>query len=93
MALNSKNQRQFQRFPTDLACRFREEGTFPWDNGELMNLSKGGVCLKAKVPPQKDSTVELEVDLFTDDGVWKSRKMRARVMWRKGKRAGLSFTS
>ena len=58
-----------------------------------MNLSKGGVCLKAKVPPHKDEIIEMEIDLYTDEGVWKNRKMKARVMWRKGKRAGLSFTS
>jgi hypothetical protein len=82
-----------QRFHTDLVCRFRSVGTFQWDEAEVMNLSKGGVCLKAKTPPEKGALVEMEVDLYTDEGVWKNRKMRARVMWRKGKRAGLAFTN
>ncbi|CAN5628814.1 hypothetical protein BH10BDE1_BH10BDE1_10040 [soil metagenome] len=93
LALNSKHQRKFPRYNTDVVCRFRLAGTFQWGSGELMNLSKGGVCLKAKVPPNKDELVEMEIDLFTDEGEWKNRKMRARVMWRKGKRAGLSFTN
>lgn len=91
MAVNVPPQRKHQRFPTDLTCRYRIDGTFPWENGELVNLSKGGVCIKAKVPPSKDAIVEIELDLFTDEGVWKKRKMRAKVMWRRGKRSGLNF--
>jgi hypothetical protein len=91
VALNSKSQRKFPRYNTDLNCRFRLSGTFQWDNGELMNLSQGGVCLKARTPPRKDEMIEIEIDLFTDEGVWKNRKMKARVMWQKGKRSGLRF--
>lgn len=93
MAINADQQRKHPRFNTDLVCRFRVDGTFQWETGDLMNLSKGGVCLKAKVPPQKDAIVEIELDLFTDEGVWKKRKMKAKVMWRRGKRAGLGFTN
>lgn len=92
MAIDSERpQRRHPRFMTDLTCRFRLDGTFQWDTGELMNLSKGGVCIKCKTPPEKEAIVEIEVDLFTDEGVWKKRKMRAKVMWRRGKRAGLNF--
>ncbi len=93
MALdNGEVKRKHPRFPTDLECLFRVEGTFAWDNGELLNLSKGGVCIKAKVPPAKDAIVEIEIDLVTDRGDRKKRKMKARVMWKRGKRAGLNFT-
>lgn len=94
MAINpDEPKRKFPRFATDVGCRFRSDGTFQWEMGELMNLSKGGVCIKAKVPPSKDSIVELEIDLYTDEGIWKKRKMKAKVMWRRGKRAGLHFTT
>ncbi len=93
MAVSSEPKRKHPRFPTDVGCLFRVSGTFQWEPGELINLSKGGVCIKAKLPPSKDTRVELEIDLFTDEGVWKKRKMKAIVMWRRGKRAGLHFTS
>ena len=93
MAVASEPKRKHPRFPTDVGCLFRVAGTFQWESGELINLSKGGVCIKAKLPPSKDEIVELEIDLFTDEGVWKKRKMKAIVMWRRGKRAGLHFVS
>ncbi len=92
MAISGAVKRQFQRFATtDLICRFRVDGTFQWDDSQMMNLSQGGVCIKAKVPPPKDAVVELELDLYTPNGGWKKRKMKARVMWSRGKRAGLHF--
>ncbi|MBN8540960.1 MAG: PilZ domain-containing protein [Deltaproteobacteria bacterium] len=83
--------RRFPRFATDVACRFRTEGTFQWQEGELVNLSKGGVCLKAKSPPAKDETIELEMDLLSEKGEWRKRRLRAKVIWKRGKRAGLGF--
>lgn len=93
MAINADIKRKHPRFPTDLQCLYRVEGTFAWESGELINLSKGGVCIKAKIPPSKAAIVEIEIDLRTDEGVWKKRKLKARVMWRRGKRAGLHFIS
>ncbi len=83
--------RRFPRFPTDVVCRFRLEGTFQWSEGELVNLSKGGICLKAKSPPVKGETVELEMDLLSEKGEWRKRRMRVKVVWKRGKRAGLMF--
>ena len=57
----------------------------------MMNLSKGGVCIKAKAPPPKGVIVELELNLQTPVDGWKKRKMKARVMWCRGKRSGLHF--
>ncbi|HWU44921.1 MAG TPA: PilZ domain-containing protein [Bdellovibrio sp.] len=91
MAIETDIKRKYPRFPTDLTCLFRSEGTFAWESGELLNLSKGGVCIKSKTPPAKDAIIEIEIDLFTEQSGWKKRKMKARVMWRRGKRAGLHF--
>lgn len=83
--------RKFPRFPTDVVCLFRHEGAFQWSEGELVNMSKGGVCLKSKVPPARGSLVELEVELLTKDGSFKKRRLKAKVVWRRGVRAGLLF--
>lgn len=92
MAVSNKaSPRKYTRYGTDLQCRFRIEGTFPWLDGVLVNLSKGGTCLKAKGCPAKGDDVELEVTLITDDGKWTKRKMRATSMWQRGIRAGLKF--
>lgn len=91
MAIDADVKRRFPRFPTDLACLFRAEGTFQWETGELVNLSKGGICIKAKLPPAKDSIVEIEIDLNTGSGEKKKRKMKAKVVWKRGKRSGLNF--
>lgn len=85
--------RRFPRFATDVVCRFRLEGTFQWSEGELVNLSKGGVCLKAKTPPVKEDIIELEIDLLSEKGEWRKRRLRAKVAWKRGKRAGLMFLS
>jgi hypothetical protein len=89
--MNKITPRRFPRFATDVVCRFRSEGTFQWMEGELVNLSKGGVCLKAKSPPMKDEIVELEMDLLSEKGEWRKRRLRAKAVWKRGKRSGLMF--
>lgn len=91
MALGKLTPRRFPRFATDVACRFREEGSFQWAQGEILNLSKGGFCLKAKHPPERDVTIEIEMDLLTEKGEWQRRRLRAQTVWKRGKRAGLRF--
>jgi hypothetical protein len=91
MNKNKITPRRFPRFATDVVCRFRKEGTFQWEEGELVNLSKGGVCLKAKAPPVKDQIVELEMDLLSEKGEWRKRRLRAKAVWKRGTRSGLMF--
>lgn len=91
MAMNKLTPRRLPRFATDVPCRFRPEGTFQWSEGELVNLSKGGVCIKAKVPPMKDEIIEIEMDLLSEQGEWRKRRLRAKCVWKRGQRAGLMF--
>lgn len=90
MALSGINPRRFPRYATDVFCRFRETGSFQWQQGQIVNMSKTGFCLKASQPPAKDIEIEVEMDLLVD-GKWENRKLDAVVMWKRGKRSGLRF--
>jgi len=91
VAVSRVAPRKFPRFPTDVTCLFRQDGGFQWSEGELINMSRGGVCLKCKAPPPRGTAVEIEVALLSRDGSFKKRRLKTRVEWRRGIRAGLRF--
>lgn len=92
MAVGPKlTPRRFPRFATDVICRYREAGSFNWLQGEILNLSKGGFCLKSKNPPERETIIEIEMDLLTEKGEWQRRRLRAQTVWKRGMRAGFRF--
>lgn len=68
MAMPSRSRRllprSHPRFLTEeLKCRFRMMGDFRWYSGWLINVSRGGICLKALVLPPVGVQVDIEVEL------------------------------
>lgn len=87
-------RRQPKRFPVELSARFRsaDGAEKDWVEGHLVNLSEGGLCLKAEaeilIPGE---VLEIVIDSIDKKGVKHKRLMRAKVVWRKEGRAGVQF--
>jgi hypothetical protein len=86
--------RKYNRFKVDLPARFRLVGKFRWRQGALLNLSKGGVCLLSRgIDGALVINDELEIEVATIDGEGRIqvRRLKSKVMWRRGNRYGLEF--
>lgn len=80
------------RYEVSLAARFRAVGEQDWSEGQLANLSAGGLCL---VAAEADLLAgqEVEIVIETVDKFLRAvpRLIRARVVWSRGGRHGVQF--
>lgn len=91
--------RAHTRFRVDLPVRIRPLGTFRWQEGSLINLSKGGICLEARPSAKGEARsvfetgawLEVEIPTVDREGKPRERRMEAEVQWSKGRRYGLRF--
>ncbi len=82
------------RFPVDMSARFRsaEGENAEWREGRLLNLSEGGLCLKADSESLMPGEIlEIVIDSVDKKGIARRRLLRAKVVWRKADKAGVQF--
>lgn len=91
--MSTYKARQFTRYRTKVNVMLRSVGRFSWARARMLNLSQGGLLLESEEPFPIGSEVEIEFNTVDIEGKRNQRRLRAEILWRRGSRHGLKFTS
>jgi len=93
-----KEKRQYKRYPSDLHARYRkvDEPDGAFEEGAILNISRGGVFIATKSPLPQGADVTIHMKVKTPFGEERELEAEARVMWSSDREdeegMGLSFT-